>query len=171
MIEELVYNVKEIQAISPNALSTVRIPTIRVNNQVHLFYPILRLPKGSMVVDNVGSGGLVALLDVETGCVISPACDKNNGRYFYHPDTNEQIIGFSVPFWSEAVHLAKRLSDVIPTNRYVGWDLALTDKGWIMIEGNARGELYMMQFPDGRGKKHELDRLLVENCKLFGSGF
>lgn len=28
----------------------------------------------------------------------------------------------------------------MPTVRYVGWDLALTDERWVIIEGNENGE-------------------------------
>lgn len=31
-----------------------------------------------------------------------------------------------------------------------------TDKGWVMVEGNCRGQLGLQQIPDGTGKKKQL---------------
>lgn len=34
------------------------------------------------------------------------------------------------------MHLAQKLAKVLPTVRYVGFDLALTKNRWVMVEGN-----------------------------------
>ena len=60
-----------------------------------------------------------------------------------------------------AVALAKELAGVIGTNHYVGWDLALTDKGWVMVEGNPRGQ-FIMQIATRKGIKAELEQYIAQ---------
>lgn len=161
LVEQKVSNHHEIRRIYPKGLSTIRIPTIRTENGTEIFASIIRIGHGGSIVDNVGSGGIVAVVDIDSGIVETPGYDKKGNKYLIHPDTSELIVGFKVPFWEAAKTLAKELSEVVPSNRYVGWDLALTEDGWVMIEGNARGELYMQQFPNRIGIKDWLDSLMA----------
>ena len=67
-----------------------------------------------------------------------------------HPDTNHQLVGFTIPKWSDATNLALTLAKQKTSIRFCGWDLALSDKGWIMIEGNEASEFIGIQiFGDG----------------------
>jgi hypothetical protein len=162
ILEGVIKNHDLLSEIYDKALSTVRIPTIVTSKGPEIFASYIRFGKGGSVIDNVGSGGIVAVLDIHTGIVVTPAFDKEGNSYLTHPDSNKKIIGFQVPRWEEATKLAKQLSLVDTRNRYVGWDLAYTQKGWIMIEGNARGEFYAQQFPDRIGKKKWLDNLVLK---------
>ena len=55
--------------------------------------------------------------------------------------------------------MAKELALIVKGNRYAGWDLALTEKGWVMIEGNARGQ-FVWQIPSGKGFLKEANQIL-----------
>ena len=48
----------------------------------------------------------------------------------------KDIYGFKVPFYEEACQMVKEASKVVPSVRYVGWDVAITNKGPVIIEGN-----------------------------------
>ena len=37
--------------------------------------------------------------------------------------------------------MCKTMSEEMPTVRMIGWDMAYTDRGWIVIEGNALTEV------------------------------
>jgi len=161
ILEERVYNHDVIRKIYSEALSTVRIPTIKTQQGTKIFASYIRFGKGGSIVDNVGSGGIIAVIDINTGIIETAAYDKSGKKYLTHPDSNHQIIGFQIPEWDTALDLAKKMSQVVSTNRYVGWDLAYTNKGWIMIEGNGRGEFYGQQFPDKVGKREWLNDLIM----------
>lgn len=162
LLEEIVNNHHSIKNIFPNALSTVRMPTIRTKKGTEIFASVIRFGRGGQVVDNVASGGITAFIDMNSGIVETPGYDKKGNKYIVHPDTGASIVGFKIPMWESAKIFAKELSEVIPSNRYVGWDLALTEVGWVMIEGNARGEFYMQQFTDQIGKKDWLESLILQ---------
>ena len=155
ILEEVVAQSKEMARLHPDSVNTVRFPTFRLDDRVHIFPPYLRMGQGGSIVDNAGSGGVFGLVDLETGRVYA-ACDELGNSYEVHPDTKEQIIGFTVPRWEEAVALAKELITVLPTVRWVGWDLALTDDGWVMIEGNERAQ-FVFQIPDKKGCRKEVE--------------
>ena len=89
-------------------------------------------------MDNVCSGGLSAVVDTETGIVCSPGIDKLGYRRILHPDSGEQIVGFRIPRWDEAMALVKELA-MKTEDRYTGWDIALSKDGWVMVEGNDCG--------------------------------
>ena len=155
VLEELVVQSEEMARLHPESVNTVRFPTFRLDDRVHIFPPYLRMGQGSSFVDNAGSGGVFGLVDLETGRVYA-ACDEMGNTYEVHPNTKEKIIGFVVPRWEEAIALAKELITVVPTVRWVGWDLALTDTGWVLIEGNERAQ-FVFQIPDRKGCRKEVE--------------
>lgn len=157
--EEVIVQAPELAQFHPASLNTVRLPTITVGEEVHVFGPFLRLGTGGSVVDNAFAGGCFACIDEETGIVSSPACSKSGQVFLKHPDTDLPIIGFRLPEWDKAVALAAQLAAVVPDNHYAAWDLAYSDKGWVMVEGNARGE-FVMQMPDKVGRKRRLLALI-----------
>ncbi len=160
VVEEVVKNVKEFEEFHPNSLNTVRVCTIRMDNRVEIFAPFARLGVGKAVVDNAGSGGIIASIDVGTG-EITAAANENGTKFEIHPDSNKMIVGFKIPKWDELLLIVKECAQIIPSNRYVGWDFALTNNGWVMIEANARGQ-FVTQYADGIGVWDRLEPLLEE---------
>ena len=162
VIEELIRQDSRMAQPHPQSVNTVRITTFRANGEMHILHPFMRVGCGDSIVDNAGRGGFFCAIDLETGIVFE-SVDESGNRYVVHPDTHVAILGFQVPRWQEAVSLAKELADVIPECRFVGWDLALTEDGWVMVEGNAHGQFLGFQLPRLQGAKKEL-LALDPNC-------
>lgn len=158
--EELVCQSKEMAEYHPSSVNTLRIPTIRFDDRVEVLKPGWRVGQGDSVTDNAGSGGILCALD-EHGVVVA-AADEYGRRHEIHPDSKLPLIGHKIPRFSEAVALAKELALVFPENRYTGWDLALTDEGWIMIEANDRGGLAGRQLPTKKGFRSEMEAIIKE---------
>lgn len=157
-VEELIQQVPLMKELHPSSVNTVRIPTIRCSDsETVIFHPFLRVGRGDSVVDNAGAGGIICALDETSGTVIA-ARDERGNEYTIHPETGIQLLGFKIPQWEHAVETAKQLAQVVPSNRYTGWDLALTDSGWIMVEGNARGQ-FVWQYSTLEGCRSEINRL------------
>ena len=157
VLEELIVQNEIMASFHPQSVNTIRIPTIRVNEGAEIIHPYMRIGQGSAVVDNAGAGGIICNLNPQTGEVIA-ACDEAGHKFSVHPDTGKKIIGFIVPRWQEAVEKTKELADVLPNVKYVGWDLALTDNGWIMIEGNDKGQ-FVFQYPSHEGFRTEFESI------------
>ena len=160
IVEELIVNAPIMQSLHPSSLNTVRIPTVRYDNRVEVIHPFLRVGRGSSVVDNAGSGGIMGNIDVATGRVYA-AADELGREYKTHPDTGVSLIGFTIPKWQEALTIVKQMAQVVPSVRYVGWDMALTPKGWVMIEGNDKGQ-FIWQVADRKGFRDEFEKIKKE---------
>ena len=160
IVEELIVNEPITQSLHPSSLNTVRIPTVRYDDRIEVVHPFLRIGRGSAVVDNAGSGGIMGNIDVATGTVYAAADELGRG-YEIHPDTGVPLIGFTVPKWQEALSIVRQMAQVIPSVRYVGWDVALTPKGWVMIEGNDKGQ-FVFQVADHRGFREEFNHIRGE---------
>lgn len=159
VLEEKIRQVPEMAILHPKSVNTVRMNTVRFDDRVEIVHPFQRIGRGDSIVDNAGAGGIIANLD-ENGKVKS-AADKNGIAYNRLDDIGMDIIGWQVPCWEEAVDFVKQLAMVVPSNRYTGWDIALTENGWCMIEGNTRAQ-FVWQIPDRLGFRKEINSILAE---------
>ncbi len=146
--------------LHPQSVNTLRIITIKMKDRTVNFYPFIRVGLGDAFVDNGGAGGAICALDPETGVVVGAATEE---RVFYteHPDTHEPLVGFRVPYYEQAVELAKELAEVVPQCRLVGWDLALTEDGWDLVEANT-GPTVLVQIASQVGVRRQYEALLKE---------
>lgn len=159
IIEEYVHQASALKALHPPSLNTARIITVVDRAGIpHIIGTLFRIGKDGTVVDNGASGGILCALS-EDGTIQKSMDKKNNCFYKQHPNTGHPLVGFTIPRWSEAKALALELALEKPGIRYCGWDLALTDDGWIMIEGNEGAELAGIQIFGG-GCKPSVERYL-----------
>jgi hypothetical protein len=126
--------------VNPDSLNTLRILALRLQDGPVIAAVVHRWGvAGSGAVDNVSSGGLSSSVDLETG-LLGPAVgrprDRRRVEHDTHPDTGEQIAGVGVPLWPEVLDLTRRLMTAFSEVDHVGWDLAVTDRGAAVIEGN-----------------------------------
>jgi hypothetical protein len=112
--------------LSSGGLCTLRIATCRNSAGVIKLLPrIIRMPFGGKVVDNFARGGLAAPIDINTKSIRARATRKDPIAGVVsverHPDTQAT---FAIPYWSEAVALAKRAHQAFPSMAFVGWDIS-----------------------------------------------
>lgn len=137
LVEEVVIQCEEMNKLYPYAINTVRIITVhKYDGEVLVVAAYQRIGNHGYIVDNYNGGGMVVPINEKTGIIEYPAVDKRKQIYYKHPMTDTPIVGFKVPKFSSAVNLAKKAAKVIDEVRYVGWDIAITDKGPVIIEGN-----------------------------------
>ena len=98
-----------------------------------------------------------AAIDERTGVTLGVADEKGNA-YTHHPDSGLPLLGFQIPRWDEACEMVKLLAKGIPDNRYTGWDLALTDEGWLLVEGNYI-PLIIWQIAAHKGIRPDFERM------------
>ena len=106
---------------------------------IELLLPTFRMPQGASVVDNFQRGNLVAPVCLQTGCLgIARSRDAHGviSTVDVHPDSGERIEGTPVPFFSEALVVCRRAHQLIGRAPLIGWDVAITANGPILVEGN-----------------------------------
>jgi hypothetical protein len=165
MVEEFVEQHPQLSKLSPSGLNTVRIIT-QINREggVDILGARLRITVNSHI-DNLAAGNLAAPIDLETGRIFGPAVysDITKENTFIHPVTKERIEGFQIPFWKESLQLAKEAALFRTQNRSIGWDIAITESGPDLIEGNHDWCKLLWQLPVQKGLKAELDQYLSGN--------
>ena len=90
-------------------------------------------------VDGLHRGGLVSGVDLATGA-LGKATDlgfkPDIGWRGTNPCTGVRIEGRILPFWDELKALAEQAHAAFPYKVAVGWDIAITADGPIVVEGN-----------------------------------
>ncbi len=155
----------EMRKLNESSINTVRVTTLLDgNDEPHVMYALQRMGIEGMSVDNVGSGGIYTVLS-EEGKISHPCwSDKTIQTYTEHPTSHMPLIGFKVPYFKEALELCKKAAQKEKHVRYVGWDIAISDKGPLIVEGNPLPGYDMPQnyFVTGKdtGLKPEFERIL-----------
>ena len=163
--EEVVLQHHEINKIHADCINTIRMETfIDKQGKTHLLSAFMRFGVGKSFVDNAHSGGFYVGINLEEGTLkeIGHQYMEYGGAVLSaHPDNNFIFGGFKIPFFSEAVDLTLKAVDYIP-DRYIGWDIAISTQGPVIIEANEYPSIFMSDIAYGGYLKHPLYKGILE---------
>lgn len=154
IVEEHIRQHPEISGFYPNAVNTIRLTTFYTEKGPVLLAPLMRIGRGESVADNFDSGGVLTMLDVDTGRMLSGAMNKQYVWFDAHPETGKKFEGFVVPHWDKVRALCLAAAEEEPRAAYIGWDVAITPDGCVLVEGNSRPSINW-QCVDRRGWRKE----------------
>lgn len=158
--EEVVEQDPRVAVWNESSLNTFRIPTFRTADGVKIFYPSIRIGRKGSIVDNAGAGGTFAAIDAETGVITTDGFDKHGHHFTEHPDSHVKYKGAQIPEWDALMAFVSEVHNAMPKeHKYIAYDMALSTRGWVVIEANW-GEISMPQIEMGRGLKKEFADLL-----------
>lgn len=160
LMEEFVVQHDDIMSLASESLNTIRIITQITNRgEAEIIGTILRLGCGGGT-DNLSTNGIACPIDILTGKINGSGIsfDMTKPEYKIHPVSGKNLMGFQVPFWKESVELAKKAALLYPQNRSVGWDVAVTNNGPLLIEGNHNWGARLWQMPVHQGLKKLLQK-------------
>ena len=167
LVEDCIIQHPKMAEIYPNAVNTLRIVTISKNNHVNIMFRSIRMGNSGNVVDNFNHGGLFTTIDTD-GIIKKPAVDKKGNVYSSHPYTNSTIVGFEIPLFNEAMKYVETLASQIPEVGYVGWDIAITENGPVVVEANPfpghdiyQSKIHMKD--DGTGLRKDFEKIIEES--------
>ncbi len=138
LLEEVVKQHHEIAEIYSQAVNTVRMVTVLKDDVFHVICSFMRFGMGGTVVDNMFAGGMIAGVDEVNGIVDTGAVDRDGNVHDCHPDTGKQIKGFKIPNYDKVLEITEKALRKDPDINFVGWDVAVTEDGAVIIEGNSR---------------------------------
>jgi len=161
LVEEFIVQHPDMKKLSDSGINTARLITQVNEGTVEIVAARLRITIDSFV-DNLAAGNAAAPVDPLSGKVNGPAVfsDITKSDITVHPLTGVQILDFQIPFWEEALTMVKEAALVVPGNRSVGWDVAFTSRGPLLIEGNHNWCKILWQLPVKQGLKPELEKFL-----------
>lgn len=148
LVMECIENCKEIKEIFSGSLNTIRMQYSNVDGNPVLLRSFIRFGNSkSNGVDNAKSGGLVAIVDVKTGETFYAFQQDDKGYVIEineHPDTHKSLI-FKIPQWEEIKDKLNEICISYPQLSYLGFDIAITDTGFSIIEINSLSGLESIQ--------------------------
>lgn len=154
MFQEALSPHPDISRLTGGRLSTLRAIVLLGPDGPRIHRIICRLPAGENRVDNFRRpGNLIALVDPTTG-VIERVC-RGVGPDLEvlerHPDTDEPLAGVTLPFVAASVDLALEAAASFPGLHIQSWDIALCERGPVLLEMNPGGNLNLVQLCSGEG--------------------
>lgn len=136
LLEEPIKQHEKMNALNPTSVNTIRMVSVmNQEKEVTILTAFARIGNGKCV-DNFNSGGMTAKIDVETGRIMEDAVNKKGEIFEKHPITGTRIKGFQIPNWKDAKEMVKEAAKMSEHVRYIGWDVAITDDGVTLVEGN-----------------------------------
>ena len=132
--EQLLYNHPKLNELNESSLNTMRIITVRNGDKMDILFAGVRFGAKGCEIDNISTGGRIAPIDIANGAI----CGKTHTKKTVANEGTEDndYIGFQIPMWDELNNFLYRLTAVVPEMRYMAWDIALTEQGFVVIEGN-----------------------------------
>jgi hypothetical protein len=151
VVEEFVRQHPALERLHPATTNTVRLVTMRDPDSGEPFVAgaVLRIGTGrSRPVDTFARGGLCAAVDLGTGR-LGPAmgrtADGSAAPHASHPETGAPVAGVEVPGWRSVTGRILEFCADLHFLSYIGWDLAITEGGFRVIEGNSHPDMQLLQ--------------------------
>lgn len=122
-----------------HSLNTVRIITYRSTDAPEVFLSYLRIACNGEIADNNANARVIVRVDAQSGrcqeagyAITSDPAIKTTT----HPDSHVAFSDVVIPYWDECLSLVKRAHAWLPEMFSIGWDVALTPNGPLLLEGN-----------------------------------
>lgn len=157
------------QEIAPKSLNTLRLLTVWDYDKKSFFVAraFHRFGANGSTVDNLAAGnGVLVYIDKNTGITtgegVVKTFNKDNSytKNVVHPNVNVDLSNLVIPNFSEIMNKIIDIANSHSYLRYIGWDFAITDDGFKVIETNSLTTLSTIQQSTGFLEDNRI-------CKLF----
>ncbi len=139
IVQETINQHSEMSRLNSSSVNTIRVATFNsLRSSPEVIAAFLRIGRFGSIVDNIMSGGLFIGIDLDSGMLNGNAFTEleYGGRvYSKHPDSGVEFKGFTIPNFSDVKEMACQAASCI-SSKLIGWDIAVTTNGPILIEGN-----------------------------------
>lgn len=162
ILEEWIQQHPTMQELYPDAVNIIRVQTVYAKGRCHFLGATLTIGYKNKIA-NASADSIFTLVDVKTGQVSTDGCDYNDNTYINHPETGVHFKGFQIPMWYEVLKILEKAAARVPQIGYVGWDVAITEYGPVIIEGNNDGGYVGYQLAElcnGHGLKEVYQKFL-----------
>lgn len=138
-----------IRRIYPETANLLRMVVINPDGHAPaLIASIMRFGlAASGAADSAGAGGIFCGVDLDTGRLFGPRrlVGRSVEPVGAHPDTAEPIEGFVLPHWAMIRHELFAIGRAFPQLAHMGYDIAITDDGFKIIEVNSLSDIRLGQ--------------------------
>ena len=145
VITEYIEMHRDLKKIYPGSVNTIRIMVInKTCFEPKIVQTYMRIGSSKTgVTDNIAYGGLAAYVDKDSG-YYDRAALLSDHRYIsmdHHPDTGTFLEGH-LPNWETVKKGVYDISMMIPQLEYLGFDIAITEDGFKILEINIHQDIH-----------------------------
>lgn len=150
LLQHIITPHPDVAACIGRRVATARIVTLASDEEIRIHRAAFRIPVGRNVTDNfnLGAGGNgFANIDIETGTLseMYVGLGLSLQRTDTHADTGATIKGFTLPDWQRALEIVRLGQSALFGLPILGWDIAFTPAGPIVVEFNTHPGYAMLQ--------------------------
>jgi hypothetical protein len=139
LIQERFIQSKEMSEINKYSVNTLRIYTQTKGDKIVVPACILRMGVRNSFVDNFAQGGLINIIDVETGNLSEYAqTNKVDKNYYEHPTSHFIFKNSRIDRWQEIKFNIIKYAGLINECKDLGWDVAIGDTEMKILEINVQ---------------------------------
>lgn len=154
MLQEKLEPHADLARLTGPRIGTIRVYTMFGANGPEVFRTCWKVPAGTNMADNFWrKGNMLAALDQETGTIRRVIRGYGLGQIEVedHPDTGARLVGAAIPGWNDILNLARWACRVCWQVPFIGWDIAMTVRGPVLVEANNSPDLRLVQMAERRG--------------------
>jgi hypothetical protein len=161
LFEEQLSQDRVLSQFCSDTINTIRVVTMNSSgNDSRIVGASIRFGRMGGYVDNLAQGGVSVSLDIETGELFDYGMREYDlTKYYEHPDTKVQFAHVIIPQWPAIKELIDHVGALLPPFREIGWDIALTPDGPVIVELNTGTGVYSVQM----GPKYGIAKAF-KNC-------
>ncbi|WP_103865532.1 sugar-transfer associated ATP-grasp domain-containing protein [Aquimarina sp. I32.4] len=165
--QEVIEQHQGVNKIYKHSVNTIRFDTyLDKENTIHILSAFMRFGRGGSVIDNGSLGGFYVSVDINKGTLRGKSHQlmKYGGEQLdAHPDTGIIFEGYEIPYFKESCELIKQAVCFIP-DRIIGWDIAISNNGPVIIEGNDNNSFVTPDIAYGGYLKHPMFKEIMEEA-------
>jgi hypothetical protein len=176
VFQDAIANHPDIVALTGScSVSTVRVVTVNRTDLPEVLYTSWKLPSNTAMSDNFWQkGSLIASVAPQTGVVqkIRYGTGPDTQWPETHPVSGTRLKDVTLPLWQATLDLAIAAHATVPDNGILGWDIAVTPDGPVMIECNENTGHALYQLAADRGVLNAdflpvFDQVMARNARLL----
>jgi hypothetical protein len=141
LFEEVLTQTDQLAAPNPESVNALRALTcLYPNNRVEVVATFLKYGRKGNFINNSNQGGnIIVPINKETGEAFSPwkfESFRNLIPITHHPDSGVDLVNLKIDRWKDIIEEIKSFQAKFPFLKSIGWDIALTNNGPVVIEIN-----------------------------------
>lgn len=167
LVQPIVKQHETLNELHPCSLNTIRIDTLLYDGRCCNNAAVLKIGIDGIVVDNLRAGSLVTGIDLKTGRLFPKAMQRAKfswGGHTHHPNTDIAFASVTIPFWKDVIEMTHEAAKALPQLRTLGWDIAITPTGPLLVETNIHWGVNLMQDGWGGMGATRIGQLAMEFC-------
>lgn len=136
IIQKAIHQHKDMGALNPTSVNTIRVLTFRSGMEVLVIYAVVRIGRQGQVIDNQSAGGISAMIN-EDGTLCKYGHGSVGDDNILKTDTGIVLEGYKIPHFTDVLEAVKRAHYNLPFFDIVGWDMSVDETGTpVLVEWN-----------------------------------